>query len=698
MFDAVHHLPCLHDDLTTGGSCSSLVTSGLLGVGGSTKWLAGNFPDSELHSAFPAATFHGARRGRAIPSSFDTESEEERREPTWPLMLVSYYKMKIKEMQGLAMKYSLKKIEAERDAFRAHEAEEYANQEAAKARADAAAADNGPDDTIEALQEKILMQGPKEDAVKDEVVSSTNLLDADDRRDQAMMKQIDAMQKDLVFEQKLRAAMAEQKMRSERRNLVPGVIAVDCSGRQIVTKESCDAEKNTIFRDGDCIVAGGENPPESPLELAASDQATKDEEEIEKMELDVEKATKATWAPDAEYKKANVALKAAQQELVKEKAKLAQDSKGAPVLFGKTKPAQKKHMDADAAAIKEKEKAVAAMQTKFDAAEVKKKAAAADLASKQTSDRSLREKHIKDLENLGKEEDKVEQEEVAEMGKADNEVGAAKTMMDKAQRDLSNEETNEARILREEADGIKQKAEKAHGVEQVDLQREEQQTRKWQHEAQWEANASLNKDQKKVASENTAQKVTYREEQLAAKDAVRDAYSNGEGDDAETEAEPASDDPAYGTKKLSLDLRKLDFMKRKKLATEQAEDTAKIKKTLKEEGDAELNQLTGTNEKAYAELDRNSTAMREAETQHKLKEENDHLKQNAKPSSSLSVDVRGWPFQELGIPLGSSLSKPAKLVGDPRLLRSELCLPLEMNGAVMFLVGPRRKQTVKHFL
>merc|ERR1719326_1813714 len=119
------------------------------------------------------------------------------------------------------MKYALKKVEAERDAFRAHDAEEAANKEAAQAREDAKEIDNGPDDSIEALQQKIIAQQPKEDAVKDEVVSSTNLLDADDRRDQAMKRQIAAMQKDLEYEGKLRFAMKEQKLRSERRNLIP---------------------------------------------------------------------------------------------------------------------------------------------------------------------------------------------------------------------------------------------------------------------------------------------------------------------------------------------------------------------------------------------------------------------------------------------------------------------------------------------
>lgn len=537
------------------------------------------------------------------------------------------------------------------------------------------------------------MQGPKEDAVKDEVVSSTNLLDADDRRDQAMAGQIDAMQKDLAFEQKLRSAMAEQKMRSERRNLVPGVIAVDCSGRQIVTKETCDAEKNTVFRDGTCVVSGGDNPPEYPGELAAANAARKDEEAIEKAMLESEAAAKAAWGPAAKAKKYQIALKASEQDLAREKAKFSKDSAGAPVLWGKAKPDQQHKMDDDQAHIKDKEKQVAELQKDFDEADKKRKIATDALAEKQKLESRLRDQHTRDLEKLLKEEDKVEQDDVAAMAKADKDVSNAEGRMDKAQRDLSDEETTEAKILREEADVLSAKAARSEGAEQADLQKEAQQARLWQREAEWEANASLKKDMKGVAAENVAQKNAYRKERAAMKDADRDAYANGEDQDDASESDAA-------LKNFQANMRALEEKKRQRLAAEQGTDTKLINETFRTEKQSEQDEIDGTETKAAAEEDRNSAALREAETQHKLKEEMDHKKQmqKARPTASLSVDVHGWPFQGQSLKPGASHSNPAKLAGSEILLRSELNLPLEAQAAVMRMLATRRISNLKTFL
>merc|ERR1719181_923417 len=70
-------------------------------------------------------------------------------------------------------------------------------------------------------------------------------------------------------------------------------------------------------------------------------------------------------------------------------------------------------------------------------------------------------------------------------------------------------------------------------MEQVDLQKEAEQARLWQKEAEWEGNASNVGDQKAVAAENVAQKNAFREEAKAMKDADRDAYANGESNDPE---------------------------------------------------------------------------------------------------------------------------------------------------------------------
>merc|ERR1719498_581706 len=109
MLHAVH-LPCFHDDVITGGSCSSLLASNLLGGSGSGKLLAWSVQHTDVDPAQLPVNFHRSRHGRTTPSAFagksssadPAESEEERREPTWPLMLISYYKSKIKEQQRIA--------------------------------------------------------------------------------------------------------------------------------------------------------------------------------------------------------------------------------------------------------------------------------------------------------------------------------------------------------------------------------------------------------------------------------------------------------------------------------------------------------------------------------------------------------------------------------------------------------------------
>lgn len=698
MLDVIQ-LPSLHEDLTA-GSCSHLSASALLSsrsVGASR--LLEDFHSNDPHSALLPSPHHGFRRSRAVASAFGdathSESEEERREPAWPLMLVSYYKMKIKEMQDLALKYSLKKIEAERDAFRAHDAEEYANREAEQARREAEQVDNGPDDTVEALEEKIMYQEPKEEAVKDEVVASTNLLDADDRRDQAMKSQIDAMQKDVIYEQKLRAAMAEQKVRSQRRNLVPGVIAVDCSGRQIVTKESCDAESNTIFRDGECVVTGGDNPPQSPEELAAANNARLDEERIEKRELDSADAAKRTWGPIGDFRKARINLRASQADLARERARFSKDSKGAPLLFGKAPPAQQKQMDADQADIKKKEGEVAHLQQISDDAEAKEKAALAELEEKRRLEEEERDQHIRDLQRLLNEEDKVETDDVVHMDDEDKHIHDAKDSMSGAQKDLSDEETREAKILCEEADDLKEKAENAPDTQKADLLREAEKARLWCKEAEWEANASRKHDQEAVAEENVAQKNAYRAEREAERDAERDGYANGQAadNDPPNAEEQALDphDPEYAMKKAMAHIEAARRGKRAKLTKGQADEAVKIRGTLKQEAVAEQSEIDSNNAKAAAEEDRNSTALREAETRHKLKEEMDH--KNQKPTSSLSVDVVGWPLTDHKLQTIVRQVMPAKLAGPGILLKSEL-----PASVALLMPVPRQKRVLKNFL
>merc|ERR1711881_772060 len=103
------------------------------------------------------------------------------------------------------------------------------------------------------------------------------------------------------------------------------------------------------------------------------------------------------------------------------------------------------------------------MLKQFEAAEKREKEANAALAAEENKDRSLREQHVKDLEKLEHEENVVEKDDVAYMAKDDKDIAAAEDKMKHAQHDLSKEEADEARVLREEADAITQKAEKSKG-------------------------------------------------------------------------------------------------------------------------------------------------------------------------------------------------------------------------------------------
>lgn len=693
MLDAVH-IPCWEHDVATGSSCSSLLDTSLLarpGTGRLLHWNSGTF---DVHAVQHPTGFPSSRHARALPSAFeeakaaegdgDKESEEERREPGWPIMLISYYKSKIKEMQTVAREYALKKIIAERDSFRAHDAEEYANKEAEAARKQAEAVDNAPDDTIQQLQEKIVMQEPKEDAVKDEVVASTNLLDADDRRDQALKRQIEAMQKDLEYEQKLRAAMAEQKMRAERRNLIPGAQAVDDAGRRIVTKESCEREHNTVFRDGMCLVSGGENPPDSPVELKLANQETEDAKAIEAAELNVNKAKHAVKPQQHAAKQAKINLQSAEQEVTVAKGKLAKISE---VPQDKRTPAEKKEFDADTADVKTKEAKVSKKQKELDDANSKLDAVMKNVQAAQGKDKALREKHIKDLGALETEQEKIEKYDVEQTGKAQHEIDEGKQIMGKAQADLAREEDVEAKVMKEEADALQEKADRAEGAEQKDLQNESNKARLWQREAEFERDASEHHNQKTVAAENVAQKNTFWAERRANKDAKRDAYANGEDD-----GEPDGDDPNYGEKKLKADIVAGEKKLMGHLTDEQAKDMKDVKKTMGEEKVAAAEELKGNLDVSDAQEERNSTALREGETQQKIQEEKDALAREKKiETSSLQVSLEGWPLT-----LQTKASrKGSAFVSFLSHIRSEGSHPLGIQGEALISCAPSAKQ---HFL
>merc|ERR1712194_1008549 len=132
--------------------------------------------------------------------------------------------------------------------------------------------------------------------------------------------------------------------------------------------------------------------------------------------------------------------------------------------------------------------------------------------------------------------------------------------------------------------------------------------------------------------------------------------------------------------------------------SQQKNDMADVRRSLETEKEAEQHEITGNDKLADHLDDRNGTALREAETQRKLKEEADLMKRRPKVTSNLSVTVEGWPFQRHRLGSRTFNSNPEKLLGIVRLLRAEAPLPLGTQGALLFAPAACRKQSLQHFL
>jgi len=342
-------------------------------------------------------------------------------------------------------------------------------------------------------------------------------------------------------------------------------------------------------------------------------------------------------------------------------------------------------------------------------AEQDEKDAMNKISEKQAADNALRQKHIDDLKKLEAEEDVVENDDLAHLGDADKETQAGKDEFCKAQNDLSNEEQHEADVLRQEADQLHKRQAEVGEAEKQDLIREEEKARMWQHEAAREGEASRNHDQQLVAEENVAQGQAFRQEHESEHDAERDAYVDGQDpEDPEATPPPDPNDDDYDIKMFNREVAIAEYKERKALANAQSEDAKLVKKSFDQESEGEVLKLKGLEDKALAEEDRNSTALRKGENLQKQREEELALKKRNLETSQLSVRIRGWPLEEQRFDMETSLSNPVKPASKEKLLRSNLNLTLKTQGAAMFLPAPRRqqktatstcrKQNLKHFL
>lgn len=232
-------------------------------------------------------TTHGSAlmpKVRGEPTSWFPQ-EEDRQEPAWPTLLAQYYKNTIAEEEDLRMRAALEKVVAERRAGRARAAGVDLNLQAQDLRQDERDLDLEPkntvDDQINLAQRRQQLLLIKAGVVDHEAEESQKLLQADALRDAEVRAQLKSMEKERRAIEGLEHVKKEMEKRAEQRNGVPGLPALNEFGQRIMYKESCEAEHDTVFRNGRCIVGGEEEDAQTPEEIAAFNAKNKVRDELD---------------------------------------------------------------------------------------------------------------------------------------------------------------------------------------------------------------------------------------------------------------------------------------------------------------------------------------------------------------------------------------------------------------------------------
>jgi len=219
-----------------------------------------------------------------VPTSWFPE-EESRQEPAWPPLLAQYYRNTIAEEEELRLRAALEKVVAERRAGRARAAGNDLNLQAENLRNDERALDVEPKNTmaeqIQLARRRQHLLLVKAGVVDHEAEESQKLLQADALRDAEVKAQLKSMEKERRAIEGLEHVKTEMEKRAEQLNEVPGLPARNRFGQRIVYKESCEAENNTVFRNGRCVVGGEEDGPQTPEEIGAFNAKNKVRDELD---------------------------------------------------------------------------------------------------------------------------------------------------------------------------------------------------------------------------------------------------------------------------------------------------------------------------------------------------------------------------------------------------------------------------------
>jgi len=344
-------------------------------------------------------------------TSLKVAVEEERLEPGWPVQMVQYYKQQIAGDKTAEMKASIEKVAAERLAYRMQMSEEMADEEGKAALQAAQNADQGP--SIAGAEARLNAAEEKQDAIDDEINAANGLLDADSRRDEGVQLQTESMKHEQTMEDQMRAALAEQDLRSKTRNRIPGAQAVDCTGLRIMTKSACEAEDNVIWKDEKCTVEGEDEGPTNPMEMKFTEEVNKTKGELEELEPEIHKAKASVAEHNKTLKDIEARLHATKHDKI-----------------GKTSAAKLK-----------------AVQDELEIAKKKRDDAAAEFKSHSDKDQDLRAKHVQQLEELRA----IQQKEETD---AENRVKADDKLIDADERQIRQLHNAEADIDDSEAKAL----------------------------------------------------------------------------------------------------------------------------------------------------------------------------------------------------------------------------------------------------
>lgn len=412
-------------------------------------------------------------RRRTVVATSWLVPEEEKQEPGWPVALMKYYRRMINKEEDDRLEAAMWKLAAERKASRAQERGQVADAEAKANRAKDKALDEKFKPTLQEQiateRERLNLAVSKEGIVLRELDETKQHLAADALRDAEREEQVQSLKREADYIQGLKDAERENELRMEYRNMTPGEPAINGQGKVITRKVLCEAERNTVFRNGKCIVGGEEDGPDTAEEIGATTQVNDSEDALEE-------ASAVVKAKDRAASAAAEAADAAKQhfEVLKQK------------LSSVKNPSEAKQQE-----VKDAEAEFAKLQRQQQAAQ-------AGLNAAKAAKEKAKKKHHEALEALLKVQDDEEHHDEGDIERSEK---MQKDSLDKIHQDEDNMaaiEEDDAKLVGHHAQDLSDEANRHEGFEREHLGAEAGSYKIWSRDAETEAKALRNRDNEEV--------------------------------------------------------------------------------------------------------------------------------------------------------------------------------------------------------